>query len=499
MYSINKKKPEKIRRYLIYPLTEGIVLAVIALCLTSVTAYFIYHHALSAIKAEIQDGLLRTASGIAACLDGDTIASFDSPEKKDLPEYHDTIALLQKARLATKHCTYLYINRMASGSIVFIVDPTPIDEDGKPIFTDEQNLEPSIPMTPYPNPSKELIEALNKQTSIVTPDHYTDQWGSFYSAYIPLYDSNKKFIGTLGADLKIDDMLARCQPIEEATKRAFFVSCILAMLFGTLIWFTRRFSLQLNESRFALLENFFIAKEFADQSSARIGRQLDRIAQIFRNISRHLEQIATQNETDKLQMLLNSERNKLSDFAEKLADVGKLKFSKRTLELGNFELTVVEKNLQKQLQDCCENSANLTIEADKDIPDALYGSLQTFEELLGQMGQFFLKMFENPVLCRIQMLYEGNRDIIIRQSMTANIEGIDRQRLELLQNLCKEAANEDFFEDLELAEAVSVSIVRELIYLLNSDIKVKIENNQFSISFESAFQKAVEEMEEEEE
>lgn len=497
MYSINKKKPEKIRRYLIYPLAEGIVLASLALLLTSVTAYFIYQHALLAIKEEIKDGLLRTTSGIAACLDGDSIASFDSPEKKDQPEYLDLLAKLQKARLATKHVTYLYINQMASGSIVFIADPTSVDENGKPIFSDEKNLETSIPMTPYPGASIELVAALNKQVAIVSAEPYTDGWGTFYSAYIPLYDSQKKFIGTLGADLRIDDMLARCKPIEEATKRAFFVSFILAMLFGTLIWFTRRFSLQLNESRFDLLNNFFVAKDYADQTSTRIGKQLNRMAIIFQNISQRLKQVVAEDETNKLLMLLNGEHERLASFAEKLSEVGSLKFSKRALELGNFEITAVQKNIQRQLGDCCANSANLIFSVDQKIPGLLYGSVQTYEELLGQMGRFFLQMFAGIITCHVKMLDEGNQKIVVKHSMAANIEGLDNHRLELLKYLCKEAIHEDFFEHLELAEAVSVPIVRELIYLLNSDLDIKIAGSTFVIIFESTFQKSLEDLEEE--
>lgn len=497
MYSINRNKPAKVRRYLIYPLTEGIFLAVLALILTSVTAYFIYHHALSAIKEEIKDGLLRTSSGIAACLNGDLIASFDSPEKKDLPEYQATLALLQKARLATKHCTYLYVNRLIDNSVVFILDPTPIDENGLPLFTDEKNLEPSVPMSKYESASKELLEALNKQVAIVSAEPYTDQWGTFYSAYIPIFDSQKRFVGTLGADLKIDDMLARCKPIEEATKRAFFVSVVLAMLFGTLIWFTRRFSLQLNESRFSLLDNFLNAKEFADQTSVRIGRQLNRIAQIFKNLSLRLAQIGSEKDLEKVIALIHTEQNRLSSFSEKLTEIGKLKFSKRDLELGNFRPAVVRDEVQQQLLNCCENSANLSFVIDKDIPDSLYGSIQTYEELLGQMGQFFLKMFDGPVTCQIKLLREGRGEIAIRQTMSADLTGIDPQRQQLLEHLCREAGSEDFFEEIELAEAVAVPIVRELIYLLNSDITVSIANNMFSINFESVFQKAAEEAEEE--
>ncbi len=497
MYSINKKVPGNIRKYYINPVTEGLVLASLALFLTAVTSYFIYHHALNAIKAEIRDGLLRTASGIAACLDGDLIASFDSPDKKDLPEYLATVSLLQKARLATKHCTYLYINRMEAGSVVFIVDPTPIDENGKPIFVDEKNLAPSVPMTKYEAPSKELFDSLASQTAIVSAEPYSDSWGTFYSAYVPIFDTNKRFVGTLGADLRINDMLARCKPIEDATKRAFFVSCALSLLCGTLIWFTRRFSLQLNESRFELLENLLSAKDFADQTSISIGKQLNRTARLLQNIAVRLENMQEQPKAE-IGSLLQKERVRLLSLAEKLQDVGELKCGKNFPELGTFKVVEIVSHLEDRLQKKCENHKSLVIESDKDIPAELFGSILTYEELLGQMGQFFLKMFHGTVKCNFKMLQEGTKEVRLQQSMQADISGTGQKEMELLHKLCNKGKDSDFFSEVELAEAVSVPIVRELIYLLNSDIDLNMTDNRFSIAFETMFQKTPEAQEEEE-
>ncbi len=498
MYSINKKMPEKIRKYYIYPVAEGLVLATLALFLTAVTSYFIYHHALLAIKAEIKDGLLRTASGIAACLDGNQLASFDAPEKKSLPEYKATVSLLQKARLATKHCTYLYINRIASGSVVFIVDPTPIDESGVPLFTDEKNMEPSIPMTPYASPSTELMEALASQTPIVSAEAYSDEWGTFYSAYVPIFDTNRRFVGTLGADLRINDMLARCKPIEDATKRAFFVSCALSLLCGTLIWFTRRFSLQLNESRFTLLENFLAAREFADQSSISIGKQLSRTARLLHNIANRMETIRAASKSEQA-ALIDNEHARLTALAEKIQAVGELKCGRTTAELNVFKTSDVPVFLTALMKEHCPNHANLAINIDKEIPQELYGSVETYEELLGQMGQFFLKMFPGKIEGTIKMAHEGNKDVILRQCMQANTSDIDSHRQELLKKLCDRCKDADFFSDIELAEAVAVPIVRELIYLLNSDIDLVMENGQFKISFETLFQKTPEAQDSEEE
>lgn len=495
MYSINKRVPDKIRKYYIYPISEGLFLAILALLLTSATAYFIYHHALKAIKEEIKDGLLRTASGIAACLDGDLIASFDAPEKSELPAYGETLALLQKARLATKHCTYLYINKLVNGEVVFILDPTPVDVDGKPLFSDDLNLAPSIPMTKYDNPSIELREALASQTSRVSSEPYSDKWGTFYSAYVPIFNKEGQFVGTLGADLRINDMLARCQPIEDATKRAFFVSCVLSLLCGTLIWFTRRFSLQLNESRFALLANFLAARKFAAQSSACIGNQLHRTAKFLLNFSGRLAEIAEKSEQSPKQALAE-EQNRLTSLAAKLQSVGDLKCGKSDLELETFKISSVPADLSRRLTSC-ENISNLGSNISSAIPENLYGCRQTYVELLVQMGQFFLKTFAGKIDLQIEMIDEGTKEVVLRQTMRAAVSDSDARSHELLQKICEHGKSEDFFAEIELAEAVAIPIVRELIYLLNSDISLSLANGFFSISFETMFQKDPE-LEEEE-
>lgn len=491
MYSINKKMPETIRKYYIYPATEGVFLAFLALLLTAVTSYFIYHHALFAIKEEIRDGLLRTASGIAACLNGDQIASFDSPEKKNLPEYLATVSTLQKARIATKHCTYLYINRLINGSVVFIVDPTPIDAEGKPLFTDEKNLAPSIPMTPYEKPSSELLEALASATPVVSAEPYSDSWGTFYSAFVPIFDSQKRFVGTLGADLRINDMLERCKPIEDATKRAFFVSCALSLLFGTLIWFTRRFSLQLNESRFVLLESFLLAREFADQSSIRIGKQLNKTSVLLKNIAGRLEKVSTL-KSPEIPEKLKQEILCLASLADKIQVVSELKCGKGNLELGTFAISEVMIRLTGKMKQASADGFRLKTSFSDQIPRELYGPVFTYEELLEQMGVFFLKMFSGEVKCACKLLQEGTREAIIRQSISSDISTADNSGIELLRVLCDRGKRNDFFYEIELAEAVAVPIVRELIYLLNSDINISLESNHFSISFDTMFQKSPE-------
>jgi hypothetical protein len=499
MYSINRKKPEKIKRYIIYPVTEGIVLALVALFFTALTAFFIYHHAMNAIEAEIKDGLLRTASGIAACIDGDKVASFDAPEKKDLPSYQDMIELLQKARLATKHCTYLYINRLVGDKVVFIVDPTPLDAEGKPIFTDEKNLEPSIPMKEYPGASNELLKALVKRVPVVSAQPYTDQWGTFYSAYVPIYDNENNFVGTLGADLRIDDMLARLQPIEDATKRAFFVSFALALLCGTLIWFARRFALQLNQSRFDILQSMKNAKEFADDFSARIGRQLRRMAQLCNRVSQDLRTAEKFEDIQQMKTFLAEESRKLAELEDKLKVVGELKISTRGHNLANFNVKESCEKVRQQLEKLGAKENNLETKVGESIPKMLYGPAQIYEEMLGYMGSFFLKFFSGKIESEVLFKDEGINEVYLVQKMQASLKGLQSEQIDFLKNLADKAYSEDFMADLDFAAGASMAIVRELIYLLNTEVEVKIDDETFEMSFSLCFKKELEDLDEEDE
>ena len=135
-YSVNQEPPKEAKKYNISPVMEGAILGVFALLLTFITAYFIYTNSMAVLENEIKDGLLRTVSGIAATLDGDKIATFTKPEDVARDDYQEMVALLQKARIGTKHISYLYVNRIVDGQVYFIIDPISIDENGNPLYTD---------------------------------------------------------------------------------------------------------------------------------------------------------------------------------------------------------------------------------------------------------------------------------------------------------------------------------------------------------------------------
>lgn len=62
----------------------------------------------------------------------------------------------------------------------------------------------------YEEPSDTLLENFDTMTkTIVEPEIYTDEFGSFLSGYAPIYDSNGRRAGVLGVDISADTIVAQ--------------------------------------------------------------------------------------------------------------------------------------------------------------------------------------------------------------------------------------------------------------------------------------------------
>lgn len=488
-YSVNKEGPKEAKKYNISPALEGAVLGLFALLLTFITAYFIYSNSMDVLQQEIKDGLLRTVSAVVPSLDVDKIEKFKTYTAQDQfkDDYQEMIRLLQKIRIGTKHISFLYINTIIDGKVYYILDPIPVDEKGKPIYDDEKSNEPSIPMSPYNDPDDILIKCFEENKAYVTDEPYTDEWGTFYSAYAPIVNHEGKVIGTLGADLRINELMERCHPMVDATKRAFIVSVSLAMLLGTFVWFSRRFTFMLNESRQSIYNNFLVAKHFADQTSNSIGNQFQRTSSILKYTAQKLGILSKFESKEMILFNLKIEQQKLERFSDKLLTLGELKYSRREKELANFSLSEIHQQILKKLKSrlyASNSIQRIDFNLDKELPEILYGPVISYEELVGHLYELCLNQFESNVFSKIIMLEERSQDVIIRQSFAVSTEGIDEGRKKLTEAICRNISSDNWGEQLELAESINIPIIQELLYILGSDIKAEIKDDFFKISFD---------------
>ena len=184
-------------------------------------AYFLLGHVLltqtkTALKSLIQSRMLDMAKTAAANLDGDILEKLEK-EDKGTPEYqliNDELAIYQE----NIELEYIYcIRKNGEKDFTFTVDPTIEDpgEFGSPIVYTEA-----------------LERASNGEASVDdTP--YEDEWGKFYSAYSPVFDSQGKVAGIVAVDFSARWYDSQIRKITWT----IVLSGIFSLLFGAAIVF----------------------------------------------------------------------------------------------------------------------------------------------------------------------------------------------------------------------------------------------------------------------
>ena len=167
---------------------KTILIVILALLLTDfLLGYALLRQNRESMKELIDGRVLDVAKTAAAMLDGDVLGRLTA-EDEGTPEYqsvYDTLAHFQN----NFSLSYIYgIRDDGDGTFSFTVDPDPDDPDdfGETVVTTEA-----------------LIQA-SKGTPSVDQVPFTDEWGRFYSAYCPVYDSAGNIAGIVGVDFGAD-------------------------------------------------------------------------------------------------------------------------------------------------------------------------------------------------------------------------------------------------------------------------------------------------------
>ena len=166
-------------------LSAQVTIAIIALIIIAnvILGFFMINQLRNTMKAHISEHMLDLSNTAAATLDGDALGKLTADDE-DTPEYKKIIKELTVFQ-DNINLDYIYcIKDLGNKNFVFSVDPTPVDpgEFGSPItYTD-------------------ALYAASLGTPSVDKEPYTDKWGTFYSAYSPVYDSNGNISGIVAVD-----------------------------------------------------------------------------------------------------------------------------------------------------------------------------------------------------------------------------------------------------------------------------------------------------------
>ncbi|MBS0633223.1 MAG: response regulator [Verrucomicrobia bacterium] len=212
---------------------KGMIVGLIVLLATILCSAVLHFRAMSALKKEVQDKLVRAAMDVARDIDGDLHETFTDPKQETTPAYFRALEPLQKAlywRLGGKDVrndygfVYTCIVK-PDGQIYFVLDPTPPGTRTPSGIDAKSHI-----MQPYPDASDVLRKTIATGEPQADPEPYADEWGVFVSGYAPFYDGKGKQVGIVGVDWAADTYAARLAGI----RRAWYLQIVLCLASGFL-------------------------------------------------------------------------------------------------------------------------------------------------------------------------------------------------------------------------------------------------------------------------
>ena len=212
---------------------QSVFFGLLAFSLLAGISGLVYGLSREALITEIRDGLQRTSKVAAASVDGDTHGDFTRAEQESSPEYQTAIAPLRRITEASPQIAFAYSAVLRDGKVYFVLDAT------MPPAPGEKDESVSI-MELYDPPPPDLLFALQNKEAVVTKEPYTDEWGTFISAYAPIFDHQKAFVGVVGVDLKIDNFKRRLTSIQQVSYIASAISLLISIAIGVALYWQRK-------------------------------------------------------------------------------------------------------------------------------------------------------------------------------------------------------------------------------------------------------------------
>ena len=195
-----------------------VLVAVLVLGINAALSFLMIREAGKVVTSLMKTQMLGLSNTAAGMLDGDVLERL-GPEDHDTPEYQSVMKTLSYFQ-QNLGLMYIYcIRDMGDGTFTFGLDPTVEDpgEFGSPIVY-----------------TQALYEA-SQGVSSVDNEPYTDDWGTFYSAYSPVFDSEGKVAGIVAVDFDADWYRNQLRSLVLTTVSVSVTSLVLGVLLMVVI------------------------------------------------------------------------------------------------------------------------------------------------------------------------------------------------------------------------------------------------------------------------
>ena len=167
-----------------------------------------------AMKSLIDSRILDVANTAAYMLDGDALRSI-TDDNKNSPEYDHVFEVLSSFEKNTDLEFVYAVRKEDDDTYIFVVDPA---TENASEYGDLVHI-------------TEALQSAGEGTASVDEVPYTDEYGHFYSAYSPVFDSSGKVAGIVAVDF---DALWYEGQLDKNTL-TIVVACVLFAISGAIL------------------------------------------------------------------------------------------------------------------------------------------------------------------------------------------------------------------------------------------------------------------------
>lgn len=200
-------------------ITSFTVIALISVAIVGTVTYISFRNQ---VREDIRQRLLSMVSIAALQQDGDLHATLQKYGDEQTDAY-EQIKSTNFAIVSTDpKIAYLYTMRMnEQGDIYFVVDTGPEGSETQPL------------LDIYPDAGAKLVENFATMNSpVAEDDFYTDEDGTFFSAYAPFYRKDGTREGIIGLDISADRVIEQERAVLYQILGTTLVTMLLVILIG---------------------------------------------------------------------------------------------------------------------------------------------------------------------------------------------------------------------------------------------------------------------------
>jgi signal transduction histidine kinase/CheY-like chemotaxis protein len=179
---------------------------------------------------DVRTYLARTAAGTAALIDGDQLATFNSPDQDGSPEYNRASRPLRTLLDTNPDIRFAYVGVMEGDVMHFVLDGTKqgtFDEAGRPNHS---------PPMEQDEPSPGEREVSNTHRLTVEKEPTATAWGMGIRAHAPIFARNGEMTGYVGITMRADRYRQLIRRVDVSAALGVLIAGVLAFLNGVAIW-----------------------------------------------------------------------------------------------------------------------------------------------------------------------------------------------------------------------------------------------------------------------